>query len=234
VKHEWDLFARALQEDRGLVNLNLIFSPSPIGPKTLVMLCLSLQTHPFLESINFPKISNGGLNTMQDHWMNRDAEMLQVNTVVQDVKFPYLFRDLVGIKIYHESVRPLLSRNKLRKGLGAFQKAPRALREKLLGRALQKCRMDPDRMWMLVSENVSDVFLSLRKSGAGERGRQLLYVKEPDASNTAQWQKLKERLKQQASLALATVIVFVVIAAIVHAVINTSVTFAAFPWLQSF
>jgi hypothetical protein len=44
---------------------------------------------------------------------------------------------------------------------------------------------------MLVSDNVSDVLLVLRKSGAGKRGRQLLSVKEPDASNTARWQKLK-------------------------------------------
>jgi hypothetical protein len=87
---------------------------------------------------------------------------------------------------------------------------------------------------MLVSENVSDVLLVLRKSGAGKRGRQLLSVKEPDASNTARWQKLKERLKQQASATLATVIVFVIIAAIVHAVNNTSVTFATLSWLQSF
>jgi hypothetical protein len=126
---------------------------------------------------------------MKKHWMNRVVEMLQVNTVVQDIGFRGL-RDLVGTKLYLKSVRPLVNRNILRKRLGAIPKAPMALRQKLLGRALQKCRKDPDRMWMLVSENVSDVILML-----GERGGKLLSAKEPDEPNTGCWQKLRERLK---------------------------------------
>jgi hypothetical protein len=147
--HKLNLLARALREDRGLVKLNL--GHGMIDAATLGALCLSLQTHPFLEDLCFPKISTVGLSSMQDHWMNRVTEMLQVNTVVQDVQFRGPL-DSVGQEIYQKSVRPLLNQNKLRKRLGAFQEAPMALREKLLGRALQKYRMDPVLLWMLVSE----------------------------------------------------------------------------------
>jgi hypothetical protein len=74
-----------------------------------------------------------------------------VNTVVQDVKFHGPL-DPVGQEIYRKSVRPLLNQNVLRKRLGAIQKAPMELREKLLGRALQKYRINPDLLWLLVSE----------------------------------------------------------------------------------
>jgi hypothetical protein len=185
--HELYLLARALQEDRGLVKLDFA---SIIGPETLGLFCLSLKTHPLLETIRFPP--ERGLNSMKNHWMNRVVEMLQVNTVVQTVVQDVELRllDHVGRKIYRNSVRPLLNRNILRNRLGAIHKAPMALRQKLLGRALQKYRMDPDRMWMLVSDNGSDVLLVL-----GERGGKLLSTKEPDEPKTGCWQKLKERLK---------------------------------------
>jgi hypothetical protein len=95
--------------------------------------------------------------------MNRIVEMLQVNTVVQAI---YLDQDPVGRgDIYQTSVRPRLEQNKqnkFRKRIVAIQEAPISLSEKLLGRAFQKVREDPARVWMLLSENVS-VALALGK-----------------------------------------------------------------------
>jgi hypothetical protein len=207
--HELNLLARFLRDDRGLVKLNLV--EGMIDAETLGALCLSLQTHPVLEELCFPIISTGSRISMQDHWMSRVMKMLQVNTSVQDVQFCGPL-DPVGREIYRKSVRPLLNQNIIRKRLRAIQKAPMALREKLLGLFLQRYSMDPVLMWMLVSENPSNVLLVLRNSAADERWEK---PKERDESATARWQKLRDTLNPRALTPLATVIVIVGIVAIV-------------------
>jgi hypothetical protein len=79
-KHEMDLVARALQEDRGVVELDLSYS-CRMEPNTLGVLCQSLHTHPSLEVLELPEISVRGPVSTEDHWMNRIVEILQVNTV---------------------------------------------------------------------------------------------------------------------------------------------------------
>jgi hypothetical protein len=100
--------------------------------------------------------------------MHRIVEMLQENTVVQMIWFnmhPYSVKgDPVGTEIYKTLVRPLLKLNEFRNCIRSIKKAPISLREKLYGRALQKVREDPTRVWMLLSENVSAVLDELWKS----------------------------------------------------------------------
>jgi hypothetical protein len=161
-----DLVARALQEDRGVVDLNLTYGE--MEPETLGVLCNSLQTHPSLEELHLPRISTRGPVSAEDHWMHRIVEMLQENTVVQMIWInmnPYSVKgDPVGTEIYKTLVRPLLKLNEFRNCIRSIKKAPISLREKLFGRALQKVREDPTRVWMLLSENASAVLDELWKS----------------------------------------------------------------------
>jgi hypothetical protein len=62
-------------------------------------------------------------------------------------------------ELYRESIIPYLETNKLRSRLLATQKTrPHAYRAKVLGRSLLAVRTDPNRFWMLLSENAEVAF----------------------------------------------------------------------------
>ena len=84
------------------------------------------------------------------------AEMMQTNTVLHTIKLHAFERNN---QIYTEEIQPYLVTNQYRPRVLAVKKTKdRPFREKVLGRAVYSVRINPNLVWMLLSENV-DAFV---------------------------------------------------------------------------
>jgi hypothetical protein len=152
--------ARALPENRGLVNLNLL--NCVLSDETWGTVCDSLKTHPTLQVLNLqgirahggPPFSPAGLKTR----IQALVDMLKVNMSIQTIPLGDYYYEH---ELFRRSVIPYLKTNKFRPRVRAIQKTrPIAYRTKVLGRALLAVRTDPTRLWMLLSENAEVAFAS--------------------------------------------------------------------------
>jgi hypothetical protein len=144
----------AVKENKGLVDLDLSCGSS-VNDETWGAICASFETHPTLEVLDLRgafTISPAGLNSR----IQALVDMLKVNMSIHTI---YLNNQFRHHELYRESIVPYLETNKLRPCVLAIQKTrPIAYRTKVLGRALLAVRTDPNRLWMLLSDNAEVVF----------------------------------------------------------------------------
>jgi hypothetical protein len=155
---------RALANNRGLVDLDLY--GDPISDENWSTLCDSLQAHPSLTRIELYSTTRrnpaGGKIVLTDDQKTRRTrvlvEMMQHNTVLHTIE---LFRSERDDKIYTEEIQPYLVTNLYRPRVLAVKKTiERPFREKVLGRALDCVKSNPNLVWMLLSENVDAIVRS--------------------------------------------------------------------------
>jgi hypothetical protein len=148
----------ALANNRGLVDLEL--RECSISNENLAILCQSLQAHPTLTSLHLvttrPTLRPGGrislVNNQKKHRTRMLADMMQRNTSVHTVTLSGKESDQ---KIYMADILPLLETNRYRPRVLAVKKTKdKPFREKVLGRALDSVKTDPNLLWMFLSENV--------------------------------------------------------------------------------
>jgi hypothetical protein len=153
-------YTRALPENLDLVVLKL--QDCFLSDETWDAVCDSLKTHPTLEILDLrATLMNANAEhpvppTVIKSRMQALLDMLKVNTSIQYV---CLDQCHTSTNLYRESIVPHLETNRFRPHLLAIQKTrPIAYRAKVLGRALIAVRADPNRFWMLLSENAEVVF----------------------------------------------------------------------------
>jgi hypothetical protein len=159
---------RALANNRGLGNLNM--QNHSISDENWTILCQSLQAHPTLTSLNligtWPRSpaddwrrprSSISLSAEQKTLRTRLLrDMVQHNTVLQTIDLHVSERDE---HIYTQEIQPYLVTNLYRPRVLAIKKTKdRPFREKVLGKAVYSVRINPNLVWMLLSENV-DAFV---------------------------------------------------------------------------
>jgi hypothetical protein len=147
----------AVQENKGLVVLELRSYNFNMNDETWGAVCDSLKTHPTLEVLDLcwepPQVPDVITSRTQAL-----VDMIKVNTSIHTLRVNVCYSEH---EIYRESVVPYLETNRLRSRLLAIQKTrPIAYRAKLLGRALLATRTDPNRFWMLLSGNAEVAFPS--------------------------------------------------------------------------
>jgi hypothetical protein len=144
--------ARALKENRGLVDLNL--SNSSMSDETWGALCDSLKTHPTLEVLNlfsYPLYNSLITPAVLKSQIQAFVDMMKVNMSIHTI---HLNSGYSQHEFFRGSVVPYLETNRLRPRLRAIQKSrPTAYRAKVLGRALLAARTDANSFWMLLSGN---------------------------------------------------------------------------------
>jgi hypothetical protein len=155
--------ARALKENKGLVELNLF--AFTLSHETWEVVCDSLKTHPTLQFLHLRPLS-GYTRTGEAPWPAAELKsrtqallgMLKENKSIQTIRvYDYISEH----ELFRRSAIPFLETNKFRPRLHAIQKIrPAAYRVKILGRALLAVRTYPNRVWMLLSENPEVAFLS--------------------------------------------------------------------------
>jgi hypothetical protein len=130
------------------------------------ILCEALQAHPTLTSLNLeyttPRNPAGGRIALTDDQKTRRtrtiAEMVQENTILQTITLSEHERDQ---HIYTQEIHPYLVTNQYRPRVLAVKKTiERPFREKVLGRALDCVKSNPNLVWMLLSENVDAIVRS--------------------------------------------------------------------------
>jgi hypothetical protein len=158
------IFIRALANNRGLVNLDL--GGCSISDENWTILFQSLQAHPTLTSLNLcatrPWSPADGRIVLTDDQKTRRtrtiAEMVQENTILQTITLSEHERDQ---HIYTQEIHPYLVTNQYRPRVLAVKKTiERPFREKVLGRALDCVKSNPNLVWMLLSENVDAIVRS--------------------------------------------------------------------------
>jgi hypothetical protein len=149
--------AGALRENKGLVNLDLNCALG-MSDVTWGAICDSLKAHPTLEVLDFSARSADGTGTTAPAVLKSYAllDMMKVNVSIRTLR---LDLSLTSTNVYRESVIPYLVTNRVRPRVRAIQRTrPISYRAKVLGRALLAVRTDPNRFWMLLSENAEVVF----------------------------------------------------------------------------
>jgi hypothetical protein len=153
--------ADAIRENEGLVEWRLRSDDGMMvmNDETWDAICDSLKLHPTLEVLNFSMIYHDAATAPAIITLRVQAllGMMKVNTSIHTI-------DLRGQYSQHElfrrSVVPYLETNRFRLHVRAIQKTlPIPYRAKVLGRALLAARTDPNRFWMLTSENAELAFL---------------------------------------------------------------------------
>jgi hypothetical protein len=92
--------------------------------------------------------------------------MVQRNTVLHTIQ---LYEEERDEQIYTGSILPYLETNLYRPRVLAIKKTiERPFREKLLGRALDCVKINPNLVWMFLSENV-DAFVRSEEEEEGDR-----------------------------------------------------------------
>jgi hypothetical protein len=131
--------AGALQENKGLVQL--ILHHRYWSVETGGAICDSLKTHPTLEILR-----------LKERYVNAAVAPAVLKSRIQALA------DMLKV---NRTIEPYLKTNRFRPRVRAIQKTrPMMLRAKVLGQALLAARNDPNRSWMLLSENVDVVFPS--------------------------------------------------------------------------
>jgi hypothetical protein len=153
---------RGLAEDRGLTEFDAFWYS--IGDANWTLLCQSLQMHPTLTSLGLactgPKRPTDKTELSEVQKTNRTralADMMLTNTNLHTIR---LFLGEYDERIYTESIEPRLEANLYRPRVLAVKKEAddRPFRKKVLGRALNCVKSNPNLLWMFLSENV-DAFV---------------------------------------------------------------------------
>jgi hypothetical protein len=159
---------RSLANNRGLVDL--LYQHHSISDENWTILCQSLQAHPTLTSLDLRDTAPTSPDADDDddddsslmpdeqkaHRSRLLTEMMQQNKVLHTIHLSEEERDE---KIYTEEIHPYLETNLYRPRVLAVKKTiERPFREKILGRALDCVKSNPNLVWMLLSENV-DAFV---------------------------------------------------------------------------
>jgi hypothetical protein len=151
--------AGALRENKGLVSLDL--SDINLNDETWGAICDSLKTHPTLEVLNLHAPSNDANTTAPAVIPSRIEALLDMVKVNFSIHTIHLHVHYKRHELFRGSVFPCLETNRFRPRVRAIQKTrPIAYRAMVLGRALLAVRTDPNRFWMLLSENADVAFPS--------------------------------------------------------------------------
>jgi hypothetical protein len=146
--------AGALRENKGLADLNLS-KDYTMSDESWGAICDSLKTHSTLEVLDL-RVRVSVTAALLKSRIQALVNMLKVNMSIHTI---HLNSRYGQHEIYRESVIPYLETNRLRPRLLAIQKThPITFRTKVLGRALQAVRTDPNRFWMLLSGNAEVAF----------------------------------------------------------------------------
>jgi hypothetical protein len=162
------LFA-ALANNSGLVELDC--QHYPISDDNWSILCESLKAHPILTSLDLRltmPVSSGIRNVLRDeqksHRTRVLADMMKVNTILLTILLSDNEHD---DQIYTEEISPYLETNLYRPRVLAVKKTHvREFREKVLGRALDCVKSNPNLVWMFLSQNV-DAFVRSEEEEEG-------------------------------------------------------------------
>jgi hypothetical protein len=168
---ETAILFRALATNRGLEELDL--EDTPISDDNWIILCEFLKSHPTLTNLNLldtrPIRPAGRRIVLTDdqkaHRTRTIAEMIRHNTVLYTIE---LSEDERDDQIYTEEISPYLETNLYRPRVVAVKKTiERPFREKVLGRALDCVKSNPNLVWMFLSENV-DAFVRSEEENNSE------------------------------------------------------------------
>jgi hypothetical protein len=159
----------ALANNRGLEELDLF--QKPISDDNWSILCESLKAHPILTSLDLRltmPVSSGIRNVLRDeqksHRTRVLADMMKVNTILLTILLSDNEHD---DQIYTEEISPYLETNLYRPRVLAVKKTHvREFREKVLGRALDCVKSNPNLVWMFLSQNV-DAFVRSEEEEEG-------------------------------------------------------------------
>jgi hypothetical protein len=159
----------ALANNRGLEELD--FYCCSINNDNWSILCESLKAHPILTSLDLRltmPVSSGIRNVLRDeqksHRTRVLADMMKVNTILLTILLSDNEHD---DQIYTEEISPYLETNLYRPRVLAVKKTHvREFREKVLGRALDCVKSNPNLVWMFLSQNV-DAFVRSEEEEEG-------------------------------------------------------------------
>jgi hypothetical protein len=152
--------AGGLRENKGLIELEL-WNDIRISDETWDTFFDSLKTHPTLQVLNFQeRLGFDGTvplsPAMLNFRMQALADMLKANISIHTMHWDFRYSEH---EIFQGTIVPYLETNRLRPRVRAIQKArPISYRTKVLSRALLAVRSDPNRFWMLLSENAEVLF----------------------------------------------------------------------------
>jgi hypothetical protein len=152
--------AGGLRENKGLIELEL-WNDIRISDETWDTFFDSLKTHPTLQVLNFQeRLGFDGTvplsPAMLNFRMQALADMLRANISIHTMHWDFRYSEH---EIFQGTIVPYLETNRLRPRVRAIQKArPISYRTKVLSRALLAVRSDPNRFWMLLSENAEVLF----------------------------------------------------------------------------
>jgi hypothetical protein len=148
---------QALPSNRGIEKLTMVNHCVELSDEIWSLLFRSLSTHPRIEHVSFDEdFLNWNDLTAESKTtrMNAILQMLQNNTVVHILDFPYDTFDYE--EVYQNIVLPRLemNRNCFEVERQAVKRADPAIRSRLLGRALHMVRYNPNLVFHFLSENV--------------------------------------------------------------------------------
>jgi hypothetical protein len=155
--------ASALKENKGLVNLTLVYD-FRVSDETWNAVCDSLKTHPTLEAFSLRKnlflqeVPFAPAARVLKSRLQALVDMLKVNMSIHIITVHAWYSNH---ELFQGSVVPYLQTNRFRPRLLAIQKTrPIAYRVKVLGRALLAVRTNPNSFWILLSGNPEVAFPS--------------------------------------------------------------------------
>jgi hypothetical protein len=147
------LLIQALLSNMGIEDLTL--DTDEMGDEIWSLLCLSLSTHPRIESMSIQDWYSWVDLSAESKTirMNAILQMLQRNTVVHTLDLP---NALMNEEVYQNSIRPrlVMNRNCFEVQRQALKRADPSIRPQLLGRALHVVRYNPNLVFRFLSENV--------------------------------------------------------------------------------
>jgi hypothetical protein len=180
---ETAILVAALATNRGLEELDL--EGTPISDDIWRIICNSMKAHPTLTNLNLlgtrpsnPVDADDDDDEEEDH-DNRIllsdeqkshrtrvlAYMMKANTILRTILLTDHEHDE---KIYTEDISPYLETNLYRPRVLAVKKTHvREFREKVLGRALDCVKSNPNLVWMFLSQNV-DAFVRSEEEAEAE------------------------------------------------------------------
>jgi hypothetical protein len=154
---EFLAIAGVLRENKGLVDLDLS-SRIRVSDETCDAVFDSLKTHPTLEVLDL-RASYADTTAAPEVFKSRMQALVDMMKVNMSIRSIHVNSQYSRHELYRESVIPYLETNRLRPRVRAIQKTrPITYRAKVLGLALLAVRTDPNRFWMLLSENAEVVF----------------------------------------------------------------------------
>jgi hypothetical protein len=158
---EFPAIARALRENKGLVDLHL-WHDIWMSNEAWDAVFDSVKTHPTLRVLSLqpvqarlePPLSSAQLKSR----LQPLVKMLKVNMLIEAI---YVHAFYNQHELFRGSIISSLETNWLRPRVRAIQKTrPMAYRAKVLGEALVKVRMFPNSVWTFLSENADVAFPS--------------------------------------------------------------------------